>query len=547
MEKQLNEKKAAILATDGFEQSEFEKPIEALKKAGIIVDVISIKEGKIKGWKEKNWGDEFKVDKSIDTALSTDYDILVLPGGVINSDSVRVNESAVKFVNNIFDQGKPIAAICHASWILIETGKLKGKRLTSYKTIKTDLINAGADWEDAEVVIDNGLISSRSPKDLPAFCKAILEEIKKEIDPDAKNKFGYNLKSIVAAIFGFAFLLLVACNNQHNQKAEIQIPSTLQSDKDLLQQAQVFFQPLPNRAESTDNPITPEKIKLGKLLYFDTRLSKTGNNSCNSCHNLATYGVDNLPFSKGDAGKLDDRNSPTCLNAAFHVAQFWDGSAKDVEEQAGVPILNPVEMAIPSKAFLEKKLKGTKEYVGLFKAAYPTDKEPLTFINIQKSIGAFERTLVTPSPFDNYLKNNYTALNTDQKAGLKTFIDIGCIQCHNGIAIGGSSFQKFGVYGDYRTFTHSTSNDEGRKKITKQESDKDFFKVPSLRNVAKTFPYFHDGSVSDLKEAVLIMGKAQLNKDLTEAQVKEIVAFLNSLTGNLPDEAKNSSEILSQK
>ena len=181
MEKQLNEKKAAILATDGFEQSEFEKPIEALKKEGIAVDVISLKKGTIKGWKEKNWGDEFKVDKSIDTAMSTDYDILVLPGGVINSDSLRVNELAVKFVTDFFEQGKPIAAICHAPWILIETGKLKGKLLTSYKTLKTDLINAGADWKDEEVIVDKGLITSRSPKDLPAFCKKMIKEIKEGI------------------------------------------------------------------------------------------------------------------------------------------------------------------------------------------------------------------------------------------------------------------------------------------------------------------------------------------------------------------------------
>lgn len=181
MEKQLNEKKAAILVTDGFEQSEFEKPIEALKKEGIAVDVISLKKGTIKGWKEKNWGDEFKVDKSIDTAMSTDYDILVLPGGVINSDSLRVNELAVKFVTDFFEQGKPIAAICHAPWILIETGKLKGKLLTSYKTLKTDLINAGADWKDEEVIVDKGLVTSRSPKDLPAFCKKMIKEVKEGI------------------------------------------------------------------------------------------------------------------------------------------------------------------------------------------------------------------------------------------------------------------------------------------------------------------------------------------------------------------------------
>lgn len=181
MEKQLNKKRAAILAMDGFEQSEFEKPLEALIKEGIAVDVISIKKGTIKGWKERNWGDEFKVDKSIENAMSTDYDILILPGGVINSDSLRVNAEAVKFVSDFFEQGKIIAAICHAPWILIETGKLKGKRLTSYKTLKTDLINAGALWSDEEVVLDNGLITSRSAKDLTAFCKKMIEEIKFEI------------------------------------------------------------------------------------------------------------------------------------------------------------------------------------------------------------------------------------------------------------------------------------------------------------------------------------------------------------------------------
>lgn len=181
MEKQITKKRAAILATDGFEQSEFEKPLETLLKEGITVDVISIKKGTIKGWREKNWGDEFNVDKSIENAMSADYDILILPGGVINSDTLRVNADAVNFVSDFFEQGKTIAAICHAPWILIETGKLKGKRLTSYKTLKTDLINAGALWSDKEVVVDNGLITSRSVKDLTAFCEKIIEEIKHEI------------------------------------------------------------------------------------------------------------------------------------------------------------------------------------------------------------------------------------------------------------------------------------------------------------------------------------------------------------------------------
>jgi len=179
MEKQLNRKRVAVMATDGFEQSEFEEPIETLKKEGISVDVISLKEGTIKGWKEKNWGDKFKVDVTIDKVLSTDYDMLILPGGVMNTDTLRTNESVVKFVSDFFEQGKPVAAICHAGSILIETGLLKGKQLTSYKSIKTDLINAGADWKDEEVVEDHKLITSRSPKDLPAFCEKIIEELKK--------------------------------------------------------------------------------------------------------------------------------------------------------------------------------------------------------------------------------------------------------------------------------------------------------------------------------------------------------------------------------
>lgn len=345
----------------------------------------------------------------------------------------------------------------------------------------------------------------------------------------------------------FAFVLFVACNTSTNKNTETEATAKQQSDKELLAKALGIFQALPNIAESVENPITPEKVHLGKMLYFDTRLSKTGNNSCNSCHNLDTYGVDNLPTSKGDAGNFGSRNSPTVLNSAFHVAQFWDGRAKDVEEQAGGPIMNPIEMGTPSKDFLVKRLKKVKEYNELFKAAFPSDKDPLTYQNIQNSIASFERTLVTPSPFDKYLSGDSAALTTNEKEGLKTFIDVGCFQCHMGVGVGGALFQKFGVYGDYRTFTHSKINDEGKKKLTNIESDKDVFKAPSLRNVEKTFPYFHDGSVNDLKQAVVIMGKAQLNKDLSEIEVSKIVSFLNSLTGIVPAEAKDQSKLLTQK
>ena len=181
MENQTKKKKVAILATDGFEQSELKKPLKALKKEGILVDIISLKKGKIKGWKNTKWGEKIKVDVTIDVAFCADYDLLVIPGGVMNTDTMRTNEPAVKFVTGFFEQKIPIAAICHAGSILIETGLLKGKQMTSYKSIKTDLKNAGADWKDEEVIVDKGLITSRCPKDLPAFCESIIKMIKYEI------------------------------------------------------------------------------------------------------------------------------------------------------------------------------------------------------------------------------------------------------------------------------------------------------------------------------------------------------------------------------
>ncbi len=177
MENKLNGKKVAILATDGFEQSEFEEPLKALKKEGATVDIVSLKKGPIKGWKDQDWGEEFVATVSVDEANSTEYDGLVLPGGVINPDKLRANEDAVAFVKDFLEDDKPVAAICHGPWTLIETGLLKGRKMTSYKSIKTDLVNAGAEWVDQEVVVDNGLVTSRSPKDLPAFCKKMIEEI----------------------------------------------------------------------------------------------------------------------------------------------------------------------------------------------------------------------------------------------------------------------------------------------------------------------------------------------------------------------------------
>lgn len=339
-------------------------------------------------------------------------------------------------------------------------------------------------------------------------------------------------------IVGCLAAFIYACSGETGKQNSNTENTQTNATDELLTQAQGMFKVLPARAENPDNELNDSKIALGKLLYFDTRLSKTGNNSCNSCHNLASFGVDNASFSKGDAGKLGGRNSPSTFNAALHISQFWDGRAKDVEQQAGMPVMNPVEMAIPNEAFLVKRLAAVPMYQEKFKAAFPNEKDPLTYSNIAKAIGAFERTLVTPSAFDKYLAGDAQALNEAEKAGLKTFISTGCTACHSGATVGGLQLMKFGLINDYRALTGSKGTDNGLMDLTKKESDKDIFKVPSLRNVAKTYPYFHDGSVKDLKDAVRIMAKAQLNKDLSEDEINSIVTFLNTLTADIPDETK---------
>ncbi len=330
--------------------------------------------------------------------------------------------------------------------------------------------------------------------------------------------------------------LLMACGGGTDvEQSTVEAESMIipEFEKDLLKKAQTFFQVLPDRVISEENPLTNEKIALGKSLYIDTRLSKDGKNSCNGCHDLASFGVDNDQFSEGDLGGLGGRNSPTTFNAALHGSQFWDGRANTVEEQAGMPILNPAEMNIPSEQFLIDRLKGIEEYRGMFSVAFPDEEDPITYKNLRFAIAAFERTLMTPSQFDNYLGGNEDALGDEEKKGLFEFIDVGCITCHIGPALGGTMLQKFGLYGNYWELTGSDPIDEGRFEVSGNEADKYFFKVPSLRNIEKTLPYFHDGSVTNLPETIKIMAKLQLNKDLSEEQVQSIETFLKALTGEL--------------
>lgn len=326
-----------------------------------------------------------------------------------------------------------------------------------------------------------------------------------------------------------------ACNNNQS-KSQAQ-----QKEDSVLILAKTFFQPLPTEAVNTENPVTPEKVFLGKTLYYDNRLSMHNTQSCNTCHNLATFGVDNKSTSTGDLGKNGNRNSPTTLNAALHFQQFWDGRMKDVEEQAGGPMMNPVEMNMPSEKEVIARLSKSDGYKKLFAAAYPDDKEPINFLNVRHAIAAFERTLITPSRFDKYLVGDTTALNEHEIKGLAAFMEVGCTACHTGSLAGGNMFQKFPLIGtDYKTLTGSTIDDKGKMEVTKLEADKYVFKVASLRNIAETGPYFHDGSVKDLDKAINVMAKLQLGKDLTTEQNADIAVFLKSLTGEVPADAKQT-------
>lgn len=285
-----------------------------------------------------------------------------------------------------------------------------------------------------------------------------------------------------------------------------------------------YFEPLP--ASIIDEEKNAALIKLGKILYMDPRLSVNDKISCNSCHGLNNYGVDNEPTSPGHEGKRGDRNSPTTMNAALHIAQFWDGRASDVEAQALGPILNPVEMGMPTKGAVVQKIQAIDEYQVLFAEAFSESKYPFNYNNIGKAIGAFERTLLTPSRFDDFLNGDEDALNKSEKKGLKKFMRMGCANCHNGVAIGGNSYKKIGLVEPYET------EDMGRYEVTGLESDKKVFKVPSLRNITKTAPYFHDGSVETLDEAIQLMAKHQLGRDhVGHGMVRDIKAFLGSLTG----------------
>ncbi|GIU47041.1 cytochrome b6 [Shewanella sairae] len=272
----------------------------------------------------------------------------------------------------------------------------------------------------------------------------------------------------------------------------------------------------------------PEKVELGKMLFFEPRLSKSGFISCNSCHNISTGGVDALPTSIGHNWQQGPINSPTVLNAEYGLAQFWDGRAKDLKEQAAGPIANPKEMGFTHDLAVDT-VRSMPAYQARFADVY--NSKEINIDMITDAIAEFEKTLVTPnSPFDQYLLGDKDAISEQAKSGYQLFKDKGCVSCHNGPAVGGTMYMKMGLVKPF----HTNNPAEGRKGVTGKEADKFVFKVPTLRNIELTYPYFHDGSVWELEEAVNTMADIQLGQKLSDKEVKEMVAFLNSLTGDQP-------------
>ena len=308
----------------------------------------------------------------------------------------------------------------------------------------------------------------------------------------------------------------------------------------LLARAQQIFKPLPADAGTPDRPLAPERVALGRALFFETRVSSDGKGSCGGCHNPFLYGTDALPRSVGVGGKVIPRNAPTVFNTALQFVQHYGGNRADVEEQAVKALVSPLAYGNVDYAAAEARLRALPGYREMFVSAFPGESEPVTAKNWGLAVGAFERTLITPAPFDHYLKGDKAALSAQAKQGLDKFMSFGCSGCHSGVTVGGQMYQKFGLTQDYWELTGSKeidlfkARDKGRFQDTKNDADAFIFKVQQLRNVAVTPPYFHDGSVAELGDAVRIMGKLQLGRDLGDADIADIKAFLQSLTGEVP-------------
>ena len=327
------------------------------------------------------------------------------------------------------------------------------------------------------------------------------------------------MKKLVTCAFLILSLILAAGSSRAGDK--------------LISEANEYFKPIPAQPPTLkNNPATPARVELGKLLYFEPRLSRSCLISCNTCHNVGLGGADFQETSTGHGWRQGPRNAPTVLNSVYNVAQFWDGRAKDLADQAKGPVQASVEMNNTPDAVV-KTLKSMPGYIELFQKAFPGEKDPVTFDNMARAIEVFEATLITPdSRFDKFLKGEASALNEQEKRGLTAFIEKGCADCHGGINMGGDDYYTFGVVKS--PSLGISGGDKGRYKVTKAAKDEFAFKSPSLRNIELTPPYFHSGKVWSLKAAVMTMSSAQLESVLSKKEIDDVVAFLKTTTGKQP-------------
>jgi cytochrome c peroxidase len=335
--------------------------------------------------------------------------------------------------------------------------------------------------------------------------------------------------SKLSSVSGVLLALLAACGGAQTATGPAAVSgSSISAEQALVQRARQSFAPLP-----APSPQDRRRVVLGRRLFFDTRVSSDGKVGCVSCHHVDKFATDGLPLAIGTDGKVNPRNSPSVFNAFLQSSEHWRGERESVEDQAKRALLGPTSFGLASDRAAAQKLAS----LGLdaeFADAFPGEQPAVSTDHWAAAIGAFERTLLTKAPFDAYLAGDTVALSSEARAGLAAFLDAGCADCHNGALLGGHSLAKFGKFVDYTSLTHSDHHDTGRLDITKDEADRDVFKVAPLRNVEHTSPYFHDGSAASLADAVKIMAKAQLNADLTPEVIATIVAFLNSLSGSIP-------------
>ena len=335
------------------------------------------------------------------------------------------------------------------------------------------------------------------------------------------------------ALVILAAVALVSCTKKDTPAPAAEQAPAVQEQKPPVVAVEPIL-PLPSSVD-----VNMDKVMLGRSLYHDTMLSGDGTVACVTCHSLDHGGAEPRKTSKGIKGQIGPINSPTVFNSEYNFVQFWDGRAKDLQEQAAGPVANPIEMGANWDDVVER-LKKNEKYAAAFAKLYD---DGITQANTTDAIAEYEKSLITPSRFDKFLLGDQNAINDAEKKGYATFKEVGCTACHTGINVGGTMFQKMGLVKDYfaERGTPLTDADMGRFNVSKNPAEKHFFKVPGLRNIELTPPYLHDGSQTTLEGTVKLMGNYQLGRELTDAQVDSIVAFLKSLTGELPAHAKPGS------